>query len=159
MEISEQATPPELPGPVAENWLEWACSLEDDTNEIELHKLKNGFPRLDDFVRQLEIDWWHEGPAPEKTEKRKSGASVLTTNGSSSNGNHNISLKAPVVEEQPVALAFPAEMHADIDPAPVAEHAPRRHRLRRLLLPSKPLRQLSRFASPSVTIRMSIRRS
>jgi hypothetical protein len=123
MEISEQATPPELPGPVAENWLEWACSLEDDTNEIELHKLKNGFPRLDDFVRQLEIDWWHEGPAPEKTEKRKSAASVLTTNGSSSNGNRNISPKASVVEEQPVALASPAEMPAHIDPAPVAEHA------------------------------------
>ena len=65
MEISEQAAPPQLPGPVTENWLEWACSLEDEANEPELQELKSGFPRLDDFVRQLEIDWWHDGPAPE----------------------------------------------------------------------------------------------
>ena len=65
MEISDQAAPPELPGPAAERWLEWACSLEDDINEPELQKLKSGFPRLDDFVRQLEIDWWHDDPAPE----------------------------------------------------------------------------------------------
>jgi len=57
MEISDQPAPPELPGPVAEQWLEWACSLEDDINETELQKLKGGFPRLDEFVRQLEIDW------------------------------------------------------------------------------------------------------
>src|SRR5579863_5199559 len=100
MEISEQTTPPELPGPAAESWLEWACSLEDEAHEIELHKLKNGFPKLDDFVRQLEIDWWHNGPAPEKTEKLKSTASIsATTNGSYSNGNRNGALKQPVVEE------------------------------------------------------------
>ncbi len=59
MEISERSTPPELPGPEPEAWLEWACNLEDSSDEIELQKLKNGFPRLDDFVRQLEIEWWH----------------------------------------------------------------------------------------------------
>lgn len=61
MEISERQTPPELPGPEAEEWLEWACGLEDDTNDAELQQLKSGFPRLDDFVRQLEIDWWRSG--------------------------------------------------------------------------------------------------
>ncbi len=131
MEISEQPTPPELPGPTAENWLEWACSLEDETHEIELHKLKNGFPRLDDFVRQLEIDWWHDGPAPEKAEKRKSTASDLaTSNGSHSNGNHNGALKQPVMEEQPVAatpgVEEPSYMESApiVEPAPVAELAP-----------------------------------
>lgn len=62
MEISERPTPPELPGPEAESWLQWACSLEDKVNEGELQQLKSGFPRLDDFVRQLEIDWWSNGP-------------------------------------------------------------------------------------------------
>ncbi|HMG86837.1 MAG TPA: hypothetical protein VK574_13990 [Terracidiphilus sp.] len=130
MEISEQPTPPELPGPSAESWLEWACSLEDDTNEIELHKLKNGFPRLDDFVRQLEIDWWHEGPAPEKAEKRKSALAVLAAiSGSHSNGNRNGALKQPVVEQEPVALApadapAPAESATVVEPETAVEAAP-----------------------------------
>jgi hypothetical protein len=138
METSEQLTPPELPGPAAESWLAWACSLEDDTNEIELHKLKNGFPRLDDFVRQLEIDWWHEGSAPEKNAKRKSALEVLAAiNGSHSNGNRAI--KQPVFEQEPVALAPAPEAPAppaplesaavpepapDVEVAPVAETAP-----------------------------------
>ncbi len=128
MEISGQPKPPELPGPAAERWLEWACSLEDDTNEIELHKLKNGFPRLDDFVRQLEIDWWHEGSAPEKTEKRKSALEVLAAIESShSNGNRNGAHKQPVVEQEPVALAPAPEAAAQlatIESAPVPEPVP-----------------------------------
>jgi hypothetical protein len=123
METSEQTTPQELPGPVAEQWLAWACSLEDDSHEVELHKLKNGFPRLDDFVRQLEIDWWHDGPAPEKGEKRKSSASA-STNGSYSNGNRNSVLKQPLVEEEPVA-SDPAlnAAPAYVETAPLVEPA------------------------------------
>jgi hypothetical protein len=125
MEISEQPTPPELPGPAAESWLEWACSLEDDTHEIELHKLKNGFPRLDDFIRQLEIDWWHDGPAPEKTEKRKAALSVAAeSNGSYSNGNGNGVLKQLVVEEKPVALPPVFDASSYIQAAPLVEPAP-----------------------------------
>jgi len=125
MEISEQQAPPELPGPAAESWLEWACSLEDDSNEIELHQLKNGFPRLDEFVRQLEIDWWHEGTAPEKTEKRKSTSAVQgALNGSRSNGNRNGASKLPVVEEELVALAPPADAPAPAESGPVVEAAP-----------------------------------
>jgi hypothetical protein len=124
MEISEQQAPPELPGPAAESWLEWACSLEDDSNEIELHKLKNGFPRLDEFVRQLEIDWWHDGPAPEKTEKRKSTPALPgALNGSRSNGNRNGAAKQPVVEDETVALA-PVESGPVVESAPVLESAP-----------------------------------
>jgi hypothetical protein len=122
MEISEQPAPPELPGPVAENWLEWACSLEDDTNEIELHKLKNGFPRLDDFVRQLEIDWWHDGPAPEKAEKRKSAASPapVSINGSHSNGHRNGASTQPAVEEVFASTPAPEAPAGEVS-APLVE--------------------------------------
>ncbi len=122
MEVSDQPAPPELPGPVAEKWLEWACSLEDDINEAELHKLKGGFPRLDDFVRQLEIDWWHDDPAPKATEKRKSVTSISKhSNGSHVNGNGNGHVRQPVLEEpqlEPtVSVASPAREGA----APFAE--------------------------------------
>jgi hypothetical protein len=119
-----------LPGPAAESWLEWACSLEDDTNEIELHKLKSGFPRLDDFVRQLEIDWWHQGPAPEKTTKRKSALEVIASMDAHSNGSRNGGAKPHIVEPEPVAqapevVAEPAPLPPTVvpEPAPVAEVA------------------------------------
>ncbi len=106
MEISEQVAPPELPGPVAEFWLEWACTLEDDANEPELQKLKGGFPRLDDFVRQLEIDWWHSGPVSEAIEKRPSVSALIPvaktgSNGTRSNGNSNDASKQPAPQAPP----------------------------------------------------------
>ena len=61
MEISALSSPPELPGPPAAEWLEWACDLEDGADESVLLNLKNNFPRLDDFVSQLEIEWWRDG--------------------------------------------------------------------------------------------------
>jgi len=61
MEISGLASPPELPGPPAAEWLSWACSLEDGTNDADLLNLKTNFPRVDDFVRQLEIELWQDG--------------------------------------------------------------------------------------------------
>lgn len=61
MEISALSSAPELPGPPADEWLGWACDLEDGTDDSELAHLKSNFPRLDDFVRQLEIEWWHDG--------------------------------------------------------------------------------------------------
>ena len=129
MEISEKTAPPELPGPAAEQWLAWACSLEDDTNEPELQKLKNGFPRLDEFVRQLEIDWWHDEPAPKAIEKRKPVAPLSNaSNGSNGshlngNGNGNGILKQPILEEQPVVTAASIESPASEEVAPIAEVA------------------------------------
>jgi hypothetical protein len=64
MEISGRATPPELPGPGVEEWLSWACNLDDSTNDPDLAQLKANFPRVDDFVRQLDIESWHEGSVP-----------------------------------------------------------------------------------------------
>ena len=72
MEISALTSPPDLPGPAAEEWLNWACSLEDGTNDDELLNLKTNFPRVDDFVRQLEIELWHDGPSASHDQLRDS---------------------------------------------------------------------------------------
>jgi hypothetical protein len=125
MEISERPAPPELPGPVAEHWLEWACSLEDETHVAELQKLRSGFPRLDDFVRQLEIDWWHDEAAPKAIEKRQSATSHSNgSNGSRLNGNGYGVLKEPVVEEPPIALAPSIESPVIGQPTPIVDIAP-----------------------------------
>ena len=132
MEISERQTPPELPGPEAENWLEWACSLEDETNDAELQQLKNGFPRLDDFVRQLEIDWWSNGPqasrgAAKSTPKVAPAASIPEPNGAplsngNGNGSHRLPVTAPV--EEPVLESTdrePIRLQPVAVPEPVVE--------------------------------------
>ena len=113
MEVSERPTPPELPGPAVDKWLEWACGLEDQSDATELQKLKSSFPRLDDFVRQLEIDWWRDSPSsaaadhdepvsPSKSRKNGSSSSHLP---GASNGNST--LAQAIVEEEPAAIAEP----------------------------------------------------
>jgi hypothetical protein len=62
MEVSAQPTLAELPGPAVGEWLNWACSLDDSTDDPDLAKLKSSLPRVDDFVRQLEIEMWQDGP-------------------------------------------------------------------------------------------------
>ena len=62
MEISAMSAPPDLPGPEVDKWLEWACSLEDGSNDPDLSRLNASFPRLDEFVGQLEFDLWQSGP-------------------------------------------------------------------------------------------------
>ncbi len=129
MEISEKSAPPELPGPAVENWLEWACGLEDEANGPELLKLRSGFPRLDDFVRQLEIDWWHGESTPETVEEHTSDSVAIpgTKNGSNGahlNGNGNGASKELAVEEQPVVTTSVFEatlMAASLIDAPVSE--------------------------------------
>jgi hypothetical protein len=116
MEISERAAPPELPGPEAENWLEWACSLEDDANDPELLQLKNGFPRLDDFVRQLEFDWWRNG-SKSASENAKSRVREFApaprhdSNGTHLNGIGSATQREPAVEE-PETISVPAPVEA-----------------------------------------------
>ncbi|WP_109489074.1 hypothetical protein [Occallatibacter savannae] len=136
MEISERATPPELPGPEAENWLGWACGLEDETNDAELQQLKSGFPRLDDFVRQLEIDWWRNGPesapraAAKPAPKPASAPAKIESNGSHfGNGNGNGSYKEPAIAPiaEPVIHAAeqePIQLHTPVMPEPVVQSAP-----------------------------------
>ena len=124
MEVSDQPTPPELPGPSAEQWLEWACSLEDDTHETELQKLKSGFPRLDDFVRQLEIDWWHDDPAPKTTEKSTASISDALNGSNGSRRNGNKSPKPEHLEEQPNMLAVSVERPVKVEDVHAVETAP-----------------------------------
>ncbi len=64
METSALAAPPDLPGPAVDGWLEWACGLDDSTGDPDLQHLKAFFPRVDDFVRQLELELWESAPAP-----------------------------------------------------------------------------------------------
>jgi hypothetical protein len=73
LEISALSSPPDLPGPAVNEWLNWACSLDDESNEPDLRHLKNNFPHLDDFVRQLEIEWWRDG---ESSTPAEMGASI-----------------------------------------------------------------------------------
>jgi len=79
MEVSAQALPTDLPGPAAAGWLQWACSLDDSSNDPDLAILKASFPRVDDFVRQLEIDCWQDGPPV--TGKRDNEAIATVTRG------------------------------------------------------------------------------
>jgi hypothetical protein len=71
LEISAQPVVPALPGPEASGWLEWACSLDDSSHDPDLKLLKMFFPRLDDFVRQLEIEMWRDGAAEPKKDAKK----------------------------------------------------------------------------------------
>jgi hypothetical protein len=62
MEVSAMPHLDELPGPAVSEWLQWACSLDDSTSDPDLAKLKSTLPRVDDFVSQLEIEMWQDGP-------------------------------------------------------------------------------------------------
>lgn len=116
LEISERSNPPELPGPAVEEWLEWACGLEDESDEQELQKLKASFPRLDDFVRQLEIDWWQQDPAASGHRSIAVPKSSATNgaNGahSAANGSNLLAKQAPDAEEIHAAPAL--EVEADL---------------------------------------------
>lgn len=126
MEISERPAPPELPGPGVESWMEWACGLEDETNGPELQKLKANFPRLDDFIRQLEIDWWHEG-STSADDRRGSVATVKPIGRNGSNGSHlvggndNFFLKQPVTEESSAVLPLSVATDTIEEKAPAIE--------------------------------------
>lgn len=76
LEISAQPIVPELPGPEASEWLEWACSLDDSTQDPNLKLLKMFFPRLDDFVRQMEIEMWHDGEVEREDAKAAEPAGI-----------------------------------------------------------------------------------
>jgi hypothetical protein len=95
MEISALASPPELPGPVAEEWLSWACGLEDGANDEELLNLKTNFPRVDDFVRQLEIELWHGGPSSSPDRMRDAVSDPPPSSGASCSSSVDTGLDEP----------------------------------------------------------------
>ena len=53
-----QASPPTVPGPESDEWIDWACKLKEPEDSDSLQSLRNGFPRLDEFVANLEPDMW-----------------------------------------------------------------------------------------------------
>ncbi|MFI5116232.1 MAG: TonB family protein [Terriglobales bacterium] len=53
-----EGAPPPLPGPEADQWVEWACGLKEPEDSESLQTLRNGFAHLDDFVASLEPDMW-----------------------------------------------------------------------------------------------------
>lgn len=65
LSAAEKAPPP-LPGPSADRWMEWACSLQEPEDTASLQSLREGFPWLDEFVATLEPGMWvsTSSPAP-----------------------------------------------------------------------------------------------
>lgn len=51
-------TPQTLPGPEADEWVEWACHLQEPGDTESLQALRRGFAHLDDFITNLEPDMW-----------------------------------------------------------------------------------------------------
>jgi hypothetical protein len=91
MEVSAQATLEDLPGPAVETWLSWACNLDDSTNDPDLAKLKSSLPRVDDFVRQLEIEMWQDGRVSISEQMVDAVPAIKTE--------PNVSMAIPVIEE------------------------------------------------------------
>lgn len=52
---------PTLPGPEAEHWIEWACSLRESEDAETIRVLRSGFIHLDNFIANLEPNMWVVG--------------------------------------------------------------------------------------------------
>ena len=50
--------PQTLPGPEADEWIEWACALKEPEDTEFLQTLRNGFAHLDEFIANLEPGMW-----------------------------------------------------------------------------------------------------
>ncbi len=58
-EASRNGAPQSLPGPEeADEWLEWACGLQEPDDTASLEALRNRFTHLDAFVANLEPNMW-----------------------------------------------------------------------------------------------------
>ena len=60
-ELRSQAAlpnPPTVPGPEADEWIDWACKLKEPDDTESLQTLRNGFARLDEFIANLEPEMW-----------------------------------------------------------------------------------------------------
>jgi len=59
-----EGAPHTLPGPEANQWIEWACGLSEPEDSVFLGALGSGFPHLDDFVANLEPGAWRGVGSP-----------------------------------------------------------------------------------------------
>ncbi len=74
-----QGTPPTLPGPQADQWIEWACGLQEPQDAESLQILRDGFAHLDDFVANLEYSMWvAAGSPPSETPPEPRGFAAKT---------------------------------------------------------------------------------
>jgi periplasmic protein TonB len=69
-----EGAPPTLPGPEADQWIEWACSLQEPEDSDFLQTLRQTFPQLDDFVTNLESDMWKPETPPEAASQNAADA-------------------------------------------------------------------------------------
>ena len=57
-QASSDKGPQVLPGPEADEWIEWACRLQEPEDSEHLQALRTRFAHLDDFVANLEPNMW-----------------------------------------------------------------------------------------------------
>jgi hypothetical protein len=58
-QAKQPGAPPSLPGPKdADEWLEWACNLQEPEDTADLQTLRGKFAQLDEFVANLEPNMW-----------------------------------------------------------------------------------------------------
>lgn len=69
-----EGEPPTLPGPEADQWIEWACGLQEPEDSDSLQALRQRFPQLDDFITNLEPDMWKPETPPEAASENPADA-------------------------------------------------------------------------------------
>jgi protein TonB len=69
-----EGAPPTLPGPEADQWVEWACGLQEPEDSDSLETLRQTFPQLDDFIANLEPDMWKPENPPEMSPQNAADA-------------------------------------------------------------------------------------
>lgn len=69
-----EGEPPTLPGPEADQWIEWACGLQEPEDSDSLQTLRQRFPQLDDFIANLEPDMWKPETPPEAASQNPADA-------------------------------------------------------------------------------------
>jgi len=57
--------PATLPGPDAEKWVSWACSLQEPDDAEALQNIRESFAHVDEFVASLEPDMWVPAGPPQ----------------------------------------------------------------------------------------------
>lgn len=57
-EAKVEGGPKTLPGPEADEWIEWACNLKEPEDAAALQALRTSFPHLDEFIANLEPEMW-----------------------------------------------------------------------------------------------------
>jgi hypothetical protein len=111
-EARSERAPQTLPGPRAEQWIQWACGLTEPEDIVFLRALGNGFPHLDDLVAHLEPGIWRSAESPisetlpeqeRPALKRRDEASMVETSDCQPTqvGSEPISVESRIASEGP----------------------------------------------------------